>query len=106
MAKARRLRTSSIKHADLVIQLAAGLHDLRVAMRPQTYCNSHGRTQAPLHPLRCETQLAHNNFFGEHLWLIRMLNHIVVASNAHFSIEFIVTAQLPYSLQALRVRCR
>ena len=53
MAKARRSRTSSIKHADLVIQLAAGLHDLRVAMRPETFRNSHVRTQAPLHPLGC-----------------------------------------------------
>ncbi len=53
MAKATRLRTSDIEHADQVMQLAADLHNYRVAMRPETYRNSHVRTQARLHPFGC-----------------------------------------------------
>lgn len=50
MNKASRIRTFKRERADVIMQIAAGLHNLRVACRKSTYQNSYARTRARLKP--------------------------------------------------------
>ena len=50
LAKAARVRTADLGHADLAMQVACGLHNFRVASRPETYARSRARTNARLRP--------------------------------------------------------
>ena len=48
--KADRIRTFKLQSADLIMQIAAGLHNLRVDCQQDTYLNSSARTRARLMP--------------------------------------------------------
>lgn len=50
LAKATRARVHDLAQADVIMQIAAGLQNLRVASRQKNYAVSHARTNARLHP--------------------------------------------------------